>query len=126
MLPITQNVPTERKYCTSFASTHKLFRWTVSVKLSNTGEYDGDEVVQLYAKKIGENADLYANKALQGFKRVFLKKNESKTVLFALPVDQLRYYDEAAKTYKVAAGDYKLLTGSSSEDLRLKMKINVN
>ncbi len=98
---------------------------TVSVKLSNTGEYDGDEVVQLYVKKAGENTALYPIKALQGFKKVFLKKNESKTISFSLGVDQLRYYDEMAKTYKVAAGEYKLLAGSSSEDIRLKVKISV-
>ncbi len=116
------------KYDTIFVDKNELGKdatVTVSVKLSNSGQYDGDEVVQLYIKKMGENTDQYPIRSLQGFRRVFLKKNESKTISFTVAADQLRYYDERAGKYKIAAGEYKLLAGGSSEDLRLKVKIMV-
>ena len=64
----------------------KKNHYTVSVKVSNTGEMDGEEVVQLYVSRAGHKTGL--QRSLRGFQRIFLKAGETKTVSFILsPVD---------------------------------------
>ncbi len=64
----------------------KKNHYTVSVKVSNTGEMDGEEVVQLYVSQAGHKTGL--QRSLRGFQRIFLKAGENKTVSFILsPVD---------------------------------------
>ena len=84
----------------------------VSVEVSNTGNYDGDEVVQLYIR------DLVASRAravkeLKRFKRVHLAKGETKTVTFELPVSELGFHNQQMK-YTVEPGDFNLWVGGSS------------
>lgn len=63
---------------------------TVSVRVTNTGARDGEEVVQLYVSGSGNEAPL---RSLKGFQRIFLKKGESKTVSFALTPEDLSVMD---------------------------------
>jgi beta-glucosidase len=98
---------------------------TVSLSVKNNGRYDGDEVVQLYVKKIGVGNVGFPIKSLQGFNRVFIKKNETRSVSFLIKAEQLRYYDEGAKDYKIAKGSYELLAGASSADIRQSIQIKV-
>ncbi len=58
-------------------------------------------------------------KELKGFKRINLKPNETKKITFELPIEVLAFYDENMK-FVVERGDFKVLIGSSSEDIRLK------
>lgn len=90
---------------------------TVSVKVTNTGERDGDEVVQLYIH------DEYASvtrplKVLKGFQRISLKAGESKTVTFAVTPDMLRIWSARGK-WEAEPGDFKIFVGSSSADKNL-------
>jgi beta-glucosidase len=97
----------------------------VTVSIKNNGPYDGEEVLQLYVKKTGTNSNQFPIKSLQGFTRIFIKKNEIRSISFLLRANQLRYYDEVSKDYRVATGSYDLSVGSSSSDIRQSIKVTV-
>jgi beta-glucosidase len=88
----------------------------VSVKVSNTGNYDGEEVVQLYIRdKVGSVTRPV--KELKGFKKIFLKKGESQTVSFTITVDDLKFYDRDMHwTYE--PGDFTVFVGPDSRDAK--------
>jgi len=96
----------------------------VSLNISNAGRRDGDEVVQLYIKGINSiEPDLI--KSLKGFRRVFLKKGEMKTIKMQLPINEFKYYDEKKGGMAVEPGKYEIQVGASSEDIRLRKMITV-
>ncbi|MDI1305042.1 MAG: glycoside hydrolase family 3 C-terminal domain-containing protein, partial [bacterium] len=87
----------------------------VSVNVKNTGNYDGDEVVQLYIN------DVYSSvttplKTLKGFERVFIKKGETKQVTFTLTPDELAIWNREMKRV-VEPGDFEVMVGGNSVDL---------
>ncbi len=89
---------------------------TVSVRVTNTGNYDADEVVQLYIR------DLVARisrpvKELKGFRRIHLAKGESRDVTFRITPEMLKYYD-ANLHYGLEAGDFHLMTGPDSRNVK--------
>ncbi len=95
----------------------------LSFQLKNIGEYDGDEVVQLYIH------DEYASVArpvmeLKGFQRVSLKKGETKTIHFSITKELLEMYDSAMKKV-VEPGNFRIMIGASSRDLRLKETLKI-
>lgn len=82
----------------------------VSVDVKNTGDYDGAEVVQLYLRD--EYATITpAEKLLKGFKRIFILKNETQHITFTIP------------TEKLEPGEFTIMVGASSDDIRLKENI---
>lgn len=91
---------------------------TVTCTVTNTGDRDGEEVVQLY---IGDRAASVAQPPmlLKAFRRIFLKKGESRQVTFQLKKDDLAIYDSEMK-YVVEPGEFKVMIGSASDDIRLK------
>ena len=96
----------------------------VMVTIKNSGKYNGDEVVQLYAHQ--EKAEYKQPvKQLVAFKRVAMKKGESKTINLKFAVDQLRHWDEANKCWKVELGEYKLMIGASAENILLTHAIKL-
>jgi beta-glucosidase len=95
---------------TSIKPTEKL---TAKVVITNTGNFDGEETVQLYIR------DMFGSvvrpvKELKGFQKVFLKKGESKEVTFTLAVDDLRFYNDKLQ-YIYEPGDFKVFIGGSSD-----------
>mgnify|MGYP006100822317 FL=1 len=97
----------------------------VSVKVKNSGVFDGEEVVQLYIKDV-ESTTWMPLKQLREFKRISLKKGEQKTVEFKLKaIEDLRHYDATRQSYVVEPGDFEIQIGSSSKDIRLKKIIQV-
>jgi len=97
----------------------------VTINVKNSGELDGEEVVQLYIKDI-ESTTWMPHKQLRGFKRISLKKGEKKMVEFKLNVSKdLRYYDATKQTYAVEPGDFEIQIGSSSKNILLKKIISV-
>lgn len=86
----------------------------VSVNVSNTGSYDGEEVVQLYIRdKVGSVTRPV--KELKGFKKIFLKKGESQTVTFTISVEDLKFYDKDMRwTYE--PGAFTVFVGANSRD----------
>ena len=91
--------------------------WKVSVDVTNVGERDGAEVVQLYVSAKEPKVDRPI-KELKGFEKVFLAKGETKTVDFVLTPRDLAYYDAFAARFRADAGEYRVLVGSSSADIR--------
>jgi len=95
----------------------------IKVDVENVGDMDGDEVVQLYIGR--EFASVTRPvKELKGFKRVSLKAKEKKTVVFRLHTDVLAYYDRDMKLV-VEPGEFRVMVGSSSEDIRLTGSFSV-
>jgi len=107
---------------TRLNNTDELF---VTINVKNSGELDGEEVVQLYIKDI-ESTTWMPLKQLRGFERISLKKGEKKMVEFKLNVSKdLRYYDATKQTYAVELGDFEIQIGSSSKNILLKKIISV-
>ena len=89
----------------------------VSIKVTNTGSRAGDEVVQLYIRDKKSNA-IRPVKQLMGFERIPLKPKESKTVSFVVPAKELAFWDVKTKSFIVEPGDFEVMIGSSSEDIK--------
>ena len=89
----------------------------VSLTVRNTGERAGDEIVQLYVRDASSTVTRPV-KELRGFKRVHLAPGESKTVTFALAVNQLAFYN-MDMDYVVEPGTIEVMVGASSNDIRL-------
>ena len=89
---------------------------TATVTVTNTGNCDGAEVVQLYvrdmvgsiARPVSESKD---------FKRIFLKAGETQTVTFTITADKLKFYDNDLR-YDCEPGDFQLMVGRNSADVQ--------
>jgi len=92
---------------------------SVSIEVTNTGKYDGDEVVQLYARE-PVSAHAPARESLCGFKRISLKRGETKTVTTTISATALRRWSSEKNDYVIFPGDWTVLAGSSSADLHEK------
>jgi len=90
----------------------------IKVSVTNTGNYDGDEVVQLYINDEYSSVVTY-EKILRGFERVHLKKGETKNISFTIEPDDLALYD-IHNEQVVEPGKFNVYLGSSSEDIRLE------
>ena len=97
---------------------------SVSFQLKNTGRYAGDEVAQVYVK-LPEREEVMPVKELKGFERVSLKSGESKKVTIKLRKDLLRYWDEAKGKFIYPSGNYNIMVGASSADIRLQRAVSV-
>jgi len=96
----------------------------VSLKVKNTGDREGDEVVQLYVKALKPSVTR-PEKELRGFQRITLSPGSEKTVNFTVPAAKLAYYDEGKKAFVVEPGEYEILAGASSADIRAKATITI-
>ena len=95
----------------------------VSLDVTNTGEYEGDEVVQLYVRDKYSSVVTY-DSVLRGFERVRLKPGETKTVNFVLYPEDLQILD-AHMDWTVEPGEFEIMAGASSEDIRLRETITL-
>lgn len=91
---------------------------TVGVKVKNTGKVAGSEVVQLYVHDRVSKIDK-PYKQLNGFQKVYLQPEEEKDVTFVLQKDSFAGYSLELKQWITEPGEFDLLVGTSSEDLRL-------
>ena len=91
-------------------------RITATVKVANTGDYDGEEVVQLYIRDIKAQITRPV-KELKGFRKIFLKKGESADVTFDITRSELEYV-LADGSVVSDPGEFELFIGGSSADLR--------
>jgi beta-glucosidase len=97
---------------------------TVAFDLTNTGKREGAEVAQLYVGD-GHAPVPRPVKELKGFAKVNLKPGESKRVLIALDRRALSYFDQTAKQWKAAPGDFEVLVGSSAQRIELRGKLSL-
>lgn len=84
----------------------------VSVDITNSGNYDGKEVVQLYIRDLVGSVTRPV-KELKGFQKIFLKKGETKTVTFTLSVEDLKFYDYDLN-FVAEPGEFEVFVGGSS------------
>ena len=90
----------------------------VSVDIENTGARAGKEVVQLYVRDV-ESSLMRPEKELKAFAKVALEPGETQTVTFTLDQDALSFYDPAKEQWVAEPGEFQVLVGSSSRDIRL-------
>ncbi|WP_433831520.1 glycoside hydrolase family 3 N-terminal domain-containing protein [Flavobacterium anhuiense] len=95
----------------------------VSVDVKNIGNLDGDEVVQLYVNDVYSSVTT-PEKTLKGFKRLNIKKGETRTVEFTLTKDELGLYNRQMQ-FVVEPGDFEVMVGGNSTDV-LKTKFKVS
>ena len=96
---------------------------TVSLDVKNTGAREGDEVVQLYTRDLVSSVTTY-EKNLRGFERVHLKPGETRTLTFTLKPEDLALWDRSMR-FVVEPGAFRVMVGSSSEDIRLTGEFNI-
>ena len=97
---------------------------TVTFTVKNSGKRDGDEVAQVYFRHV-HSVVPQPKLALCGFARVHLKRGESSKVMIEVPAQNLRYWDTQKKQYVVEPGDYEILIGAASDDIRLKLPMTI-
>lgn len=91
---------------------------TASVTVTNTGNYDADEIVQMYIRDmVGSVARPV--KELKGFERIHLKKGESRTVSFDITAKQLKFYNSALN-WVCEPGEFEVMVGGNSRDVQTK------
>lgn len=96
----------------------KIDKDFVTFTLTNTGYYDGSEVVQIYMGAPG-GTHIVPKRQLISFRKVFLHAGESKKVTFCLPADRFATFDHRLYAENVESGEYRLYIGSSVSDIRL-------
>lgn len=97
----------------------------VSFDVTNVGDRAGSDVAQFYTHQ-EHSAVVQPIKSLRAFERVFLQSGESKHITFTLPASQLAFYDIRTKNFVVEPGAFRLMIGSSSEDIRLRASLSVS
>jgi beta-glucosidase len=91
----------------------------LTVDIKNTGTRSGKEVVQFYLQDV-EASLARPVKELKGFRKIGLEPGETRTVAFSLNTRDLSFYDPLQKEWVAEAGEFKVLLGSSSKDIRLE------
>lgn len=97
----------------------------VSVDIENTGNKNGKEVVQLYTTKKDSEVERAAQE-LKGFEKVMVNVGQTVTVVIAVPVKELAYYNVEKKSWVVESGTYTFKIGNSSRDLKEEITVNIN
>jgi len=95
----------------------------VRVTVSNTGPFDGEEIVQLYIRDLVGSICRPVSE-LKDFAKVYLKKGESKTITFNLDAAKLSFFDQNAKPV-LEPGHFAVMIGASSGDIRLQDQIEL-
>jgi beta-glucosidase len=105
----------------------KILRGTeqveISLKVKNTGKVDGKEVVQVYINDKISSVTTPV-KVLKGFKKVLVRKNETVDVSFTIPCKELGLWNKNME-YVVEPGEFEVMVGASSEDIRLRDVITI-
>ena len=102
--------------------TNETIRVNCSVK--NTGKQDGKEVVQVYVGKVNSKIDR-AKKELKGFKKVFVKNNQSEQIKIDIPISSLAFYNETDSDWEIEKGGYVIYIGNSSDNIWEEISITI-
>jgi beta-glucosidase len=96
---------------------------SASVDVTNTGNYDGKEVVQLYTRDLVGSVTRPL-KELKGFQKIILRKGEKKTVTFEISVEDLKFYNSDLE-FVAEAGQFDVYIGASSDgDKKVSFELN--
>jgi beta-glucosidase len=96
----------------------------LTLDVSNTGAMDGEEVVQVYYRHV-KSALPQAREALCGFRRVAVRQGQTARVAIEFPIKEFRYWDVATKQYIVEPGEYEILAGAASDDIRAILPLHI-
>jgi len=96
----------------------------ISFTVQNTGNYDSDEVTQLYVSFPDSKVERPV-KELKGFSRILIRKGESKTVTIPLRANDLMYWDSTDQKWTLEPGKVKIFIGASSADMKLEGELTV-
>ncbi|MFZ0827018.1 MAG: glycoside hydrolase family 3 C-terminal domain-containing protein [Verrucomicrobiia bacterium] len=106
---------------TNFAADDTI---QLTFQLLNAGGWDGDEVAQVYFRHVN-SAQPQPRLALCGFVRIRLEAHEGGRIVMNIPAAQFRGWNPAKKRYTVEPGDYELLVGAASDDIRLRAPLTL-
>jgi beta-glucosidase len=98
---------------------------TVKLKVKNTGNVAGKEIIQLYVRDV-ESTAFRPEKELKGFTKVDLQPDEETEVILELNSRAFAYYEPRLNDWHVEAGTFEIMVGASSANIRLKAKVQVN
>ncbi|MEK4075192.1 glycoside hydrolase family 3 C-terminal domain-containing protein [Paenibacillus sp. FSL M7-0656] len=96
----------------------------VQVRVTNTGDRAGKEIVQLYVSDV-ESTVIRPVRELKGFAKVALEPGESKVASFTLNKRSFAYYNVDMKDWHVETGEFEIQVGSSSRDIHVHTRVNV-
>ena len=99
-------------------------KFIVSIPVTNTGKRAGSEIVELYISDPKSSVDRPV-KELKGFSKVALAPGETKTVTFEIDKPALSFFDADKHEWVCEPGDFEVLIGASSADIRSKVKFTV-
>jgi len=95
----------------------------IKVSVTNTGKYDGAEVIQIYTGAINPTIKR-PNKELKNFEKVFLKVNETKEVEFVLDKKDFSYFSEEKMEFVTDSGEYNIYIATSVQDIKEAVKVS--
>lgn len=101
----------------------KLYEYEVTLEVSNLGDMEAEEVVQIYVEDL-QSSIVTPRKLLKAFKRIKLQAGEKKTVCLSLDYDGFKLLNREYQ-WVVEPGDFMIMAGSSSEDIRLSRMITI-
>ena len=96
----------------------------VEFDLTNTGHMDGDEIAQVYVR-LPEAKVFRPERELKGFRRVSVKAGETEHVVIPFDDYTFRYFNVKTNAFEVEGGEYDILVGASSQDIKLEGKLTV-
>ena len=96
----------------------------LSFTVKNSGRRDGDEVAQVYCRHL-DSVRPQPRQALCGFVRTGVRAGQKTRISLAIPVSRLRYWDSSGDRYIVESGQYELLIGAASDDIRLRLPLKI-
>jgi beta-glucosidase len=97
----------------------------IAFPLTNSGPRDGDEVPQLYVRKLRSASPMRPQLQLKAFTRVPLAKSSTQIIHFSLKIKDLALWNSETKKYAVEPGTYELLLGASAADIRQRKQIEI-
>lgn len=98
----------------------------VSCRVTNTSSRKGEEVVQLYAARAEASRVKRPKLQLADFQRIALQPGETANITFRLPLESLRIWDVTRDRFCIESGEYDILVGASSGDLRVEGRLTVD
>ncbi|MBV6390882.1 MAG: Thermostable beta-glucosidase B [Anaerolineales bacterium] len=98
---------------------------SVTFKIRNTGNKSGKEAVQVYVRDV-ESSHFRPFKELKGFAKVHIQPKEEKSVTIELDRRAFSFYDVGKKDWILETGDFEILVGASSQDIRLKTTLRLD
>ena len=97
----------------------------VTVDVRNEGKFNGDEVVQVYYRPLSQRIRRPL-KQLCGFRRVNITAGETARVEISIPLRELEFYDVSRQRFCLESGEYELMIGTSSDDIREKVIVIID